>query len=121
MAHNEPPHQDLRCLQIQLFSNLVLKESTKSLLLLAVTEHSNCKSRFFLFTEIHKLRLPINKKYCLPTVNSRTVTCIKTDTLLTGEKVFLSSQFQNISASANGGGNFVSSHNLERYANILTL
>ena len=26
MAHYEPPHQDLRCLQSQLFSSLVLKE-----------------------------------------------------------------------------------------------
>ena len=26
MAHDEPPHQDLRCLQIQLFSSLVVKE-----------------------------------------------------------------------------------------------
>ena len=26
MAHYEPSHQDLRCLQIQLFSSLVLKE-----------------------------------------------------------------------------------------------
>ena len=26
VAHYEPPHQDLRCLQIQLFSSLVLKE-----------------------------------------------------------------------------------------------
>ena len=26
MAHNEPPHQDLHCLQIQLFSSLVVKE-----------------------------------------------------------------------------------------------
>ena len=26
MAHYEPPHQDLRCLQVQLFSSLVLKE-----------------------------------------------------------------------------------------------
>ena len=26
VAHLEPPHQDLRCLQIQLFSSLVLKE-----------------------------------------------------------------------------------------------
>ena len=26
MAHNEPPHQDLRCLRIQLFLSLVLKE-----------------------------------------------------------------------------------------------
>ena len=25
MAHYEPPHQDLRCLQIQVFSSLVLK------------------------------------------------------------------------------------------------
>ena len=29
VAHNEPPHQDLRCLQIQLFSSLVLKEIMK--------------------------------------------------------------------------------------------
>ena len=26
VAHHEPPHQDLRCLQIQLFSSLVLRE-----------------------------------------------------------------------------------------------
>ena len=26
VAHFEPPHQDLHCLQIQLFSSLVLKE-----------------------------------------------------------------------------------------------
>ena len=26
VAHYEPPHQDLRCLQIQLFSSLVLKQ-----------------------------------------------------------------------------------------------
>ena len=25
VAHHEPPHQDLHCLQIQLFSSLVLK------------------------------------------------------------------------------------------------
>ena len=29
MAHNEPPHQDLRCLQIQLFSSLVPEELNK--------------------------------------------------------------------------------------------
>ena len=27
VAHNEPPHQDLRCVQIQLYVSLVLKES----------------------------------------------------------------------------------------------
>ena len=26
VAHYEPPHEDLRCLQIQLFSSVVLKE-----------------------------------------------------------------------------------------------
>ena len=26
VAHYEPPHQDLHCLQIQLFSSLVVKE-----------------------------------------------------------------------------------------------
>ena len=34
VAHDEPPHQDLCCLQIQLFSSLVvteLKESYKTL------------------------------------------------------------------------------------------
>ena len=29
VAHNEPPHHYLRCLQIQLFSSLVLKEIMK--------------------------------------------------------------------------------------------
>ena len=28
MAHDEPPHQDLHCLQIQLFSSLIVKELT---------------------------------------------------------------------------------------------
>ena len=28
MAHYEPPHQDLRCLQIQLHASLVLEELT---------------------------------------------------------------------------------------------
>ena len=28
VAHYQPPHQDLRCLQIQLFSSLVVKESS---------------------------------------------------------------------------------------------
>ena len=32
MAHDEPPHHDLRCLQIQLFSSLVLKELMTSCL-----------------------------------------------------------------------------------------
>ena len=34
VAHHEPPHQDLRCLQIQLFSSLVVKELTCNQLLL---------------------------------------------------------------------------------------
>ena len=29
MAHYEPPHQELRCFQIQLFLSLVLKELTE--------------------------------------------------------------------------------------------
>ena len=33
VAHDEQAHQDLRCLQIQLFSSLVFKEFTKGLLL----------------------------------------------------------------------------------------
>ena len=28
VAHHEPPHKDQRCLQIQLFSSLVVKELT---------------------------------------------------------------------------------------------
>ena len=31
MAHDEPLHEDLRCLHIQLFSFLVLKELTENL------------------------------------------------------------------------------------------
>ena len=31
MAHYEPPHQDLRCLQVQLYVSMVVKELTKSL------------------------------------------------------------------------------------------
>ena len=31
MAHDEPPHQDLPCLQIQLFSSLVVKELSNTL------------------------------------------------------------------------------------------
>ena len=31
VAHYEPPHQDLHCLQIELFLSLVLKELTKKL------------------------------------------------------------------------------------------
>ena len=31
VAHDEPSHQDLRCLQIHLFSSLVLKEQTQTI------------------------------------------------------------------------------------------
>ena len=31
VAHNEPTHLDLRCLQIQLFSSLVLKELSSAM------------------------------------------------------------------------------------------
>ena len=34
VAHNEPPHQGLRCLQIQLFSSLILKELKGKILFL---------------------------------------------------------------------------------------
>ena len=37
MAHYEPPHQDLRCLQIQLFSSLALKELSMLLDLLGLS------------------------------------------------------------------------------------
>ena len=37
MAHDEPPHQDPHCLQIQLFSFLVLKE-------LKLIKHRNSKA-----------------------------------------------------------------------------
>ena len=36
VAHYEPPHQDLRCLQIQLFSSLVVKELNISGMAVAV-------------------------------------------------------------------------------------
>ena len=31
VAHDEPPHQDLRCLQIQIISSLVLEELSRAL------------------------------------------------------------------------------------------
>ena len=37
MAHYEPPHQDLRCLQIQLFSSLVAKELIQVACLIKMT------------------------------------------------------------------------------------
>ena len=37
MAHDEPPHQDLRCLQIQLFSSLVVKELSHQTSQVAIT------------------------------------------------------------------------------------
>ena len=44
MAHNEPPHQDLYCLQIQPFSSLVVKElSLFSASLLALCLYFNYK------------------------------------------------------------------------------
>ena len=46
VAHYEPPHQDLRCLKIQLFSSLVVKELIE--LAKAILVHSLILS-FFLF------------------------------------------------------------------------
>ena len=43
-THYEPPHQDLRCLQIQLYASLVLKE------LILPTSSSACLFFLFLFT-----------------------------------------------------------------------
>ena len=42
VAHDEPPHQDLRCLQIQLFSSLVLQ---------------GLKQKFFVQTNVISLRV----------------------------------------------------------------
>ena len=39
LAHHEPPHQDLRCLQIQLFSSLVVKEFKVGLTNMKVYEY----------------------------------------------------------------------------------
>ena len=40
MAHDEPPHLDLRCLQIQLFSSRVLKEFKRKKMKLVKFENS---------------------------------------------------------------------------------
>ena len=50
MAHYEPPHQDLRCLQSQLFSSLVVKELIKELKTSAV-EIIKTWNYFLHFTE----------------------------------------------------------------------
>ena len=42
MAHYEPSHQDLRCLRIQLFSSLVVKELRSNI---AVSIYSAAKLR----------------------------------------------------------------------------
>ena len=39
VAHNEPPHLDLHCLQILLFSSLVLKELISGVFFLALARH----------------------------------------------------------------------------------
>ena len=41
MAHYEPPHQDLRCLQIQLFLSLVVKELRVKALKMILAEFAN--------------------------------------------------------------------------------
>ena len=53
VAHYEPPHQELRCLQIQLFSSLVLKEFTRLFLMnfsVLKSNESICQLRGILFT-----------------------------------------------------------------------
>ena len=63
VAHNEPPHQDLRCLQIQLFSSVVLKELIEVSLKTGSTAHSliiTNKSMFNIIT--FSQRLPASNK-----------------------------------------------------------
>ena len=50
MDNFEPPHQDLRCLQIQLFSSLVLKELT----FLQHIGHQKTGPRFKVLSKVHR-------------------------------------------------------------------
>ena len=47
MAHYEPPHQDLRCLQIQLFLSLVVKELREARLQIRWSFKDNSVMIFF--------------------------------------------------------------------------
>ena len=58
VAHDEPPHQDLRCLQIQLFSSLVLKE-----LSCTSSQAKGTKSTLFLFLGLRRCCLQELRKF----------------------------------------------------------
>ena len=60
MAHYEPPHQDLRCLQIQLFSSSVL--ITKEVKLLLQDEPSNDTNYPVLRTSFLDKKFVVEKK-----------------------------------------------------------
>ena len=51
MAHDEPPHQDLRCSQIQLFLSLVLKELRLVFLSVVYNQLKRCLVRSILACE----------------------------------------------------------------------
>ena len=56
MAHDEPPHQDLRCLQILLFSSLIVKELNK----VSVTYISTLNGSF-LYLRCRKQDIPVKQ------------------------------------------------------------
>ena len=59
VAHYEPPHQDLRCLQIQLLLSLVLKELTQTQTCLLVSASSqDCPSYLASTETVRDLLLP---------------------------------------------------------------
>ena len=69
MAHYEPPHQDLLCLKIQLFSSLVLKEldpvfsfilgslttADKELIILATSIENKCSCCIVIHGAFHRV------------------------------------------------------------------
>ena len=59
MAHYEPPHQDLCCLQIQLFSSLVVKELTLKAPIMTAADDIH-KYFFIFFSE--KIRLDVSSE-----------------------------------------------------------
>ena len=51
MAHHEPPHQGLRCLQIQLFSSLVVKELNEIVIYVKYKFHKILFSEYLVTVE----------------------------------------------------------------------
>ena len=59
MAHNEPPHQDLHRLQIELFASLVLKKLINE----CIVKHLSAKNQITKFSST-KLKIEGSSKLC---------------------------------------------------------